>query len=74
MPILTILSNSSLVPRPSPSFPLLAVRLTVLQVMGSWARAWNANITAYTGSCKMVFVHVNVDVVDSGTQATSVWY
>ena len=84
-----MLSNSSLVPRPSPSFPLLAVCLTVLQVtgswalavcltvlqaMGSWARAWNANITAHTGSCKIVFVHVNVDVVDSGTQATSVWY
>ena len=27
----------SLVPRPSPSFPLLAVRL---QATGSWARAW----------------------------------
>ena len=53
----------------------LAVCLTVLQAMGSWARAWNANITtAHTGSCKMAFVHVNVDVVDSVTQATSVWY
>ena len=90
MPILTILSNSSLVPRPSPSFPLLALCLTVLQVtgswalavcltvlqaMGSWARAWNANITtAHTWSRKIVFVRVNVDVVDSVTQATSVWY
>ena len=37
-------------------------------------RAWNANITAHTGSCEMVFVRVNVDVVDSVTPATSVWY
>ena len=30
----------SLVPRPSPSYPSLAVHLTVLQATGSWARAW----------------------------------
>ena len=30
----------SLVPRPSPSFPSLAVRLSILRAMGRWARAW----------------------------------
>ena len=30
----------SLIPRPSPSFPSLAVSLTVLQVNGSWVKAW----------------------------------
>ena len=30
--------NTSLVPRPSPSFPLLAVRLSILNVTGIWAR------------------------------------
>ena len=30
----------SLVPKPSPSFPSLAVHLTVLQATGSWVRAW----------------------------------
>ena len=44
-----VMINTSLVPRPSPSFPslageagfpLLPVRLTILQATGSWARAW----------------------------------
>ena len=31
-------ANTSLAPRPSPSFPLLAVQLSILQVTGSWVR------------------------------------
>ena len=44
---------SSLVPRPSPSFLLLAVqsRLTILQVTGRWARAWERGyILSVSGS------------------------
>ena len=42
---------SSLIPRPSPSFPSLTAQLsrTVLQVTKSWARAWEPGYTLSTG-------------------------
>ena len=41
----------SLVPRPSLSFLLLAVHLTTLQAIGSWARAWKGGYKGLKPEC-----------------------
>ena len=40
---MVFLNTCSFLPRPLPSFPSLAVCLTVLQATGSWPRAWKWN-------------------------------
>ena len=47
----------SLIPRPLPSFPWLAVRLSVLQVMGSWVRAWEQVMRIRLKKCTLCVSH-----------------
>ena len=51
--------SASLIPRPSPSFLSLAVRVKrVLQVMGSWARAWEQGYKSADAASLVHDLHV----------------